>query len=76
MRAIADTIGARELPASLPILEAAAARGVEWAMVRLLRVRAAMLDLLEADVNLMSQDLDLLIGEVLARDTAQSSADR
>jgi hypothetical protein len=35
-----------------------------------LRARAAMLDLLEADVNLMNQDLNLLIGEVLARDAA------
>ncbi len=39
-----------------------------------LRARAAMLDLLEADVNLMSQDLDLLLSEVLARDVPQPPA--
>lgn len=31
-----------------------------------LRARAAMLDLLEADVNLMSQDLERLLQEILA----------
>ena len=33
-----------------------------------LRARAAMLSLLEADINLMTQDLNLLMEEVLIRD--------
>ena len=37
-----------------------------------LRARAAMLDLLEADVNLMSQDLEELMQEVLMHDTQGS----
>lgn len=38
-----------------------------------LRARAAMLDLLEADINLMSHDLDRLLQEVLARETFSPS---
>lgn len=39
-----------------------------------LRARAAMLDLLEADVNLMSQDLESLMQEVLIQETPERSA--
>ena len=39
-----------------------------------LRARASMLDLLEADVNLMSEHLQLLMQEVLSLDTEQRTA--
>ncbi|UVT19868.1 MAG: hypothetical protein H8K03_19125 [Nitrospira sp.] len=35
-----------------------------------LRARAAMLDLLESDINLMSQDLERLLGEILLQDAS------
>jgi hypothetical protein len=35
-----------------------------------LRARAAMLDLLESDINLMSQDLERLLEEILLQDAS------